>query len=225
MTRSLIVRSARAVLSWLLGRQPATRPRRAVAWGAAVVACALAVEGGLLGALLAAAWWLLAQLAALLWHAGLPLLVAVAALAGARRGIRRASPGGPRPDPAVPTTGLPGSSDTDPADPEVAAPAPEAGSSDTERHLPDRPADGQTRPAGDVAPPAEPAVCAAPDRDGQASREAGSPDDPLTGRQPRAEKAVSQPADSKRGRRCPKLELEMLSVSARRRRRAQALAR
>jgi len=129
----LLLRAATSVLLWLLGRQPPTRARRALAWAAAVIACAVAVEAGVLAAALAVAWWLLAQLAALLAGAGVALALAVAALAVARRGLRRVPMPAALTDPPAPDGALAGSSDTSAGVDVAPAVAGPRGSSDIDR--------------------------------------------------------------------------------------------
>jgi hypothetical protein len=133
----LLLRLARGVLLWLLGRQPATRARRALAWTGALVACALAIEAGVIGTALAVAWWLVAHLVALLVGAGAPLALVIAALAVSRRALRRVPPPAVLAEPPAANRDPHGSSDRSlHLDVPPATPGP-PGSSDTE----DAPAD------------------------------------------------------------------------------------
>jgi hypothetical protein len=172
----LFARFARAVLLWLLGRRPSTPARRALAWAAAVVACAIAIEAGALGAGVALAWWLLVQLAGLLVAAGAPLALLVAALAAARRALRHLIPSAAFAVPAVVEDGAAGSSDSRIAAAAAPAPGADPGSSDTPRPGPaPPPGPGPAAPdpvvdraetpfdarAGDAGPP-DRAVAAAP---------------------------------------------------------------
>jgi hypothetical protein len=149
MTRCLLW-LARAVLLWLLGRSPATRPRRALAWGLAVTACALLVEAGLLGSGLAAGWWLVAHLAALVWAAGAPLALAVALLAGVRHALRCVAPPAFLPGHA-PSWGAAASSDTRTAGDPVPSGASPPGSSDSPPGAAGRPGTGPAVSPGAVA--------------------------------------------------------------------------
>jgi len=168
----LLARLARAVLLWLLGRRPSTRARRALAWTAAVLACAAALEAGVLGACLAVVWWLLAQLAALLVAAGPPLVLLVAVLAAARRAVRRAVPAPALTELPAPAREPAGSSDSpappdvllEPASSDIAPPRPEVPrEADVPVSVPPadaapaparRAVDGATRLTSEVAPAA-----------------------------------------------------------------------